>query len=86
MLLLIFKVVNTELNIERFTSDVGISILTIDCLVNFTPEVYFSSRLANEAISMRPPILYSVCLKSYFFRCLKFVYLFAIYKHKTVKS
>ena len=49
MLLLIFKVVNTELNIERFTSAVGISILTIDCLVNFTPDVYFSSRLANEA-------------------------------------
>ena len=49
MHLLIFKSVNTELNIERFTSAVGISILTIDCLVNFTQASIFNSRLANEA-------------------------------------
>ena len=42
--------ISSRLNTERFTSAVGISILTIDCSVNFTPGVYFSSRLANEAI------------------------------------
>ena len=51
MHLLILKAVNTELNIERFTSAVGISLLTIDCSVNFAPGVYivaWRTRLSEQ--------------------------------------
>ena len=55
MHLLIFKTVNTELNIERVLSTVGISILIIDCLV----KSIFSSRLANEATPLKACFLVS---------------------------
>ena len=36
----------------------GISILTIDCLVKFTSGVYFNSRLANEATRARVVVVW----------------------------